>query len=149
MSQIKPVGIISVRCEFDQFQVQQILAASNKIASLDDVMSSVEIWRKSHAIAILKIFQETFGDFYVEDDILDCAEDDFEDMEELHEDWDELQDSCFFNSTTSSMLLDGDSECVSGISRIHNASELLAPITENINFENIFGSDIDMEDENI
>eukprot|EP00112_Aurelia_sp_Birch-Aquarium-sp1_P001184 Seg1121.25 transcript_id=Seg1121.25/GoldUCD/mRNA.D3Y31 product="hypothetical protein" protein_id=Seg1121.25/GoldUCD/D3Y31 len=86
LAEIKPVGIISVRCEFDQFQVKQILAASNKIVSLNDIMSMVEIWRKSHAIEVLKIFQETFRDFEIEDDILDCAEDDFEDVEELHED---------------------------------------------------------------
>eukprot|EP00112_Aurelia_sp_Birch-Aquarium-sp1_P019504 Seg483.13 transcript_id=Seg483.13/GoldUCD/mRNA.D3Y31 product="ATP-dependent DNA helicase Q-like 1" protein_id=Seg483.13/GoldUCD/D3Y31 len=105
LAEIKPVGIISVKCEFDQFQVKQILAASNKIASLNDIMSLVEIWRKSHAIEVLKIFQETFRDFDIEDGILDCAEDDFEDIEELHEDWDELQeDISVFNSTTSSML---------------------------------------------
>ena len=113
--------------------MQQIVAASNKIASLDDVMSSVEIWRKSQAITVLKIFQETFGDVDVGGDILDCAEDDFKGIKELHEDWEELQDSCYLNSTTSSMLLDEESEYVSGISRIHNVSQLVAPITENIN----------------
>ena len=56
------VSLPSAIIEFGSLQMQQVLDNCHKLFSLSDVTNNVDVWRKCHAIGILKVVNDVFGD---------------------------------------------------------------------------------------
>ena len=100
----KPVTSGTVFIEFDDIQISQILLHCESIFSVKDVFKVAEIWRYKHAKEILSILHEVFGDIDIQFDEIDFNEEDFEDMELVHDDWNQLQEENSFTSVTSTIM---------------------------------------------
>ncbi len=85
----------SLILEFTDFHVDQVLRKCHLLFELDDVLSHVEILRMKHAVNILTLINEVFGDVNV-DDVTDFTGPAAENMEEeLEDQWVQLRDdSC-------------------------------------------------------
>eukprot|EP00111_Clytia_hemisphaerica_P000838 TCONS_00002469-protein len=59
---VKQVSLPIMYFEFRHFHINQIMENIRKIFTIKDVYGKIEIWRRCHAVAILNIFQEVFGD---------------------------------------------------------------------------------------
>ena len=90
--------------EFDNLQINQVLKHCENIFTLNDLFKFVEIWRYRHAKEILRIFYEVFGD--VDIAFSDDDEEEFEDMEIVHDDWNDLQDTASSPISVSSTIMD-------------------------------------------
>ena len=128
----KLVSCSTVLYEFDNLQVQQLINNCEKIFTLRDIFKLAEIWRYNHAKKILSIFHEVFGDIDITFNEMDVEEEDFEDMEIVHNDWNEMQEnnSSFISvSTTLMEELDqtSDQSEISNV-QVGNESDLIAPI---------------------
>ena len=55
------VSCYNVLLEFNSFHIKQIVCNCHVLFSLRDVMDVVEIWRKQHAIAVMHVVAEVFG----------------------------------------------------------------------------------------
>lgn len=89
---------------------------------------------------ILSIFQEVFGNIDITFNEMDFDEEDFEAMEIVHDDWNELQEnSSSFISVSSTLMAElnqtdqTDQGEMSDV-QVGNESDLIAPITDNVNW---------------
>ena len=75
---------------FSDNQISQVMGNCDKIHSVADVKTYVEIWKEIHAHTIMGIISEVFED--VEEDLQNLVLDDFldEDAEDSDEDWNDL-----------------------------------------------------------
>lgn len=82
------VSCPNVLLELGDFFIAQVLENFHKIFDVKDVFRYVEVWRKEHAIAILNIISQCFGDVEL------VAELDIDLMEdvEVDMDWEGLRD---------------------------------------------------------
>lgn len=82
------VSCPNVLLELGDFFIAQVLENCHMIFDVQDVFRYVEVWRKEHAIAILNIISQCFGD------VDHVAELDIEIMEDvdIDMDWEELRD---------------------------------------------------------
>ncbi|XP_065069464.1 uncharacterized protein LOC135694586 [Rhopilema esculentum] len=114
LATVKPVGTTSVKFEFCNFQVHQIIAECMHIFSIEDIFLYVEIWRRNHAVQVLHLLYETFQDFEINLQDISCSDEESsgEQMEIIHEDWGILQHANTFNTTTSSLLALDESDNV-------------------------------------
>ena len=82
------VSCPNVLLELGDFFIAQVLENCRRIFDVQDVFRYVEAWRKEHAIAILNIISQCFGDVELVAELdLDFMEDVDIDM-----DWEELRD---------------------------------------------------------
>ena len=139
-SNFKPVSCSTMLFEFDSLQVQQLLSWCEKIFTFRDIFKLAEIWRYKHAKKILSIFQEVFGDIDITFNEMDFDEEDFEAMEIVHDDWNELQENSSSFISVSSTLMEElnqtdqtDQGEMSDV-QVGNESDLIVPITDNINW---------------
>ena len=137
-SNFKPVSCSTLLFEFDNLQVQQLLRQCEKIFTFRDIFKLAEIWHYKHAKEILSIFQEVFGDIDITFNENDFNEEDFEAMEIVHDDWNELQEnSASFVSVSSTLMEELDQTVDEGEMsdvQVGNESDLIAPISDNINW---------------
>ena len=101
--------------EFGLIQISQIIENASKLFSMMDIMNCVEIWRSEHALGVLEIFSELFGDIDMPElsmDFGDALEDDTVDS-----DWMNIRD----DSSAELLFLE---EC-SFAETTYNSTELL------------------------
>ena len=91
--------------EFNAFHVNQVIECCEKLFSVDDVLTSVEIWRHHYARGVVKIISDVFGDI---DTAQLLQEDDFLE-DSIASDWGEIRD----DSALVSMLDSQDLEDMS------------------------------------
>ncbi len=89
--QFLPVGSIGILFEFDHYQIEQVLANCTHLFTMNDIVSCVELWRNVHANMVYTILNEVFKDMDESVTLLLSVED-FEDMEVVEEDWEEIRD---------------------------------------------------------
>ena len=60
------VGVPNVFLEFSWLPIIQIIQTCHKLFTVEDVLKNVEIWRKTHAVAVLDAVAQVFGDITIE-----------------------------------------------------------------------------------
>jgi hypothetical protein len=89
---IKPVSYPNIYNEFGRHQAKQVLDNCDKLFTLSDVYSHVEIWHKVHANNILSILKEVFEDIDEEiGNLFDSSLDDSV-ISDINDDWVEIRD---------------------------------------------------------
>jgi len=56
------IAAVDIKHEFTLFHIQQVLDNCDKIKTLSDMESFVEVWRKEHSRGILDAIHRIFGD---------------------------------------------------------------------------------------
>ena len=111
------VSCPNVLLEFNSFHIKQIVRSCHVLFTLRDVMAVVEIWRKQHAIAVMHVIAEVFGDI---DTIELPAVDNWGAEQCRHEsvrpDWAQVRDD-------SSLLFMLDTRNLEGVSFLSETSE--------------------------
>lgn len=134
----KPVSCSTV--SFDNLQVQQLLSHCENIFTFRDIFKFAEIWRHDHAKKIFSIFLELFGDIDITFNEMVLEEKDFEDMEIVHDDWNEMQDNTssfilvmkIILSTLMEELDETVDQSEMSDVQVGNENELIAPIINKI-----------------
>ena len=89
---IKPVSYPNIYNEFGQHQIKQVLNNCDKLFTLSDVYSHVEIWHKVHGNNVLSILNEVFEDIDEEiGDLFDSSLDDSV-ISDVNDDWVQIRD---------------------------------------------------------
>ena len=57
-----PIVATTILQKFTRFNINQVLNHCNKLKTLKDIHTVVEVWRKEHATAILNAVNEVFAD---------------------------------------------------------------------------------------
>lgn len=125
----------NVLLELGDFFIDQVLDSCHKIFTVQDVFNYVEVWRQEHAISILKIISDCFGDIEL------VAELDFEplcdqdidtdmDWEEVRNDSSLMDMAESFNEDTDTDLTDWDDTVAAATSL--NRSSFLGSIVNNL-----------------
>ena len=81
------IGCPTKLLEFGAVQIQQVIDNTEHIHSISDVLKHVDIWKRKHAVSVLKIFDSTFND--IESPISDSDSED-EDFEDGNHEWVEM-----------------------------------------------------------
>ena len=110
------VSCPNVLLEFNSFHIKQIVRNCHVLFSLRDVMDVVEIWRKQHAIAVMHVFAEVFGDIDTSKLPVDISGAEQCQDESIRPDWAQVRDD-------SSLLFMLDTQDLEGISFLSNASK--------------------------
>ena len=98
-------GVPNAFVEFGWLQIIQIIQTCHKLFTVEDVLKNVEIWRKTHAVAVLDAVA-VFGDITIEHEMSMLAEDHQIDIEM---DWEEIRnDSSFCNQSFESYAFQFD-----------------------------------------
>ena len=99
------VGVPNVFLEFGWLQIIQIIQACHKLFTVEDVLKNVEIWRKTHAVAVLDAVAQVFGDITIEHEMSMLGEDQID----IEMDWEEIRnDSSFCNQSFESCAFQFD-----------------------------------------
>ena len=99
------VGVQNVFLEFGWLQIIQIIQTCHKLFTVEDVLKNVEIWRKTHAFAVLDAVAQAFGDITIEHEMSMLGEDQID--IEMH--WEEIRnDSSFYNQSFESYAFQFD-----------------------------------------
>ena len=69
------VGVPNVFLGFGCLQIIQIIQTCHKLFTVEDVLKNVEIWRKTHAVAVLDAVAQVFGDITIEHEMSMLGED--------------------------------------------------------------------------
>ncbi|XP_028413582.1 uncharacterized protein LOC114536425 [Dendronephthya gigantea] len=127
--QFLPVGSTGILFEFDHYQIEQVLANCDHLCSMDDIISCVELWRNTHANMVYTILNEVFQDMNG-DVLFSLSEEDFEDMEVVQEDWEEIRDD------TGRAELFGDSKFddLSNITEENSLNQSVGFDNDNVSF---------------
>ncbi len=110
----KQVLFPNVHMEFGSLQISQIIDNACKLFSVMDIMNCVENWRSEHALGVLNIFSEFFGDIDIPELAMDFDDDLVDDT--VDSDWMDIRD----DSSADQMSLQ---EC-SFLELSQNTSEL-------------------------
>ena len=111
------VSCPNVLLEFNSFHIKQIVRNCHVLFSLRDVMDVVEIWRKQqHAIAVMHVFAEVFGDIDTSKLPVDISGAEQCRDASIRPDWAQVRDD-------SSLLFMLDIQDLEGISFLSNASK--------------------------
>ena len=97
--------------QFGEYQIKQVLENCDKIFTLENVMLSVEIWNKKHAVSVFKIIKDLFQD--VKDNIAHSSSDS-ESEDEMPADnvlWNDIINDMSFLSLLDTSDWDADSSC--------------------------------------
>ena len=85
----------NVFAEFSSLQIDQIIQNRTKLFSVADMLHYVETWRREHALDILKILSQVFGDIDIEDLTVDLDDTDLDDTVDAN--WLDIRDDSFAN----------------------------------------------------
>eukprot|EP00112_Aurelia_sp_Birch-Aquarium-sp1_P008878 Seg199.13 transcript_id=Seg199.13/GoldUCD/mRNA.D3Y31 product="putative ATP-dependent RNA helicase R290" protein_id=Seg199.13/GoldUCD/D3Y31 len=90
--QFIPVGSSGILLEFGNYHINQVLQHCDHLFTMDDIITCIELWRNSHAKNIFLALNEVFRD--MEESCLSSltAEEDFENMDIVEEDWQNIRD---------------------------------------------------------
>jgi ATP-dependent DNA helicase RecQ len=126
------VSIPSAIIEFGSLQMKQILDNCNKMFSLGDVTSHVDVWRKCQAIGILKVINNVFGDIGDIDEVSQLEH--IEMDEDCPSIWNEtVEESSFLSFGDSQDFEVMESECtLESEESAHNSSSFLFNLTNTI-----------------
>ena len=83
----------NVLLEFGKDHIDQILNHADTIFTVDDIMESVDIWKKTHANDVLEIFGKVFADIDVP---VQCIEEEESDEDSPNEAISEIVDDPSF-----------------------------------------------------
>jgi len=61
-NQVSAISCPSFLLEFGNFHIAQVIENANVIASFNDILKVIEIWRLSHAVEIWKLMRNIFTD---------------------------------------------------------------------------------------
>ncbi len=87
-----PVGSNSILFEFDHYQIKQVIRHCHYLFCMEDILDHVELWRNTHANNVFIALKEVFGDMEDNNYASIISEEDFEDMELVEEDWEDIRD---------------------------------------------------------
>ena len=97
--------------QFEEYQIKQVLENCDKTFTLENVMLSVEIWNKKHAVSVFKIIKDLFQD--VKDNIAESSSDS-ESEDEMPADnvlWNDIINDMSFLSLLDTSDWDAGSSC--------------------------------------
>jgi hypothetical protein len=87
---VSTVGVQNIFLEFGWVQILQVEQTCHMLFTIEDVLENVEIWRKSHAIAILDSIAQVFGDIAITHEVSSPAENNIN----VEMEWEELKNDC-------------------------------------------------------
>lgn len=123
------VGVPNVFLEFGGFQIKQVLQSCHKLFTLEDVVTNVEIWRNQHAVGVLSVIAQVFGDIEVDTGLSTFIEDEMD----FEMEWEEVRDDPSFQSMMDSQDW--------GYCETDSSMESNAPIDNSGFFENFAMTD--------
>ena len=96
------VGVPNVFFEFGWLQIIQIMQTCHKLFTVEDVLKNVEIWKKTHAVALLDAVAQVFGDITIEHEMSMLGGDQID----IEMDWEEIRNySSFYNQSFESISI--------------------------------------------
>ena len=84
------VASVNMMHEFTPLQIKQVLDNCDKIKTLEQVETFVEVWRREHNREILSAIHQVFGDLHSSE--LEAPEREDEDIEEFAQEWADTRD---------------------------------------------------------
>ncbi len=87
-----PVGSTTILFEFDNYQINQILQNRAQLFNMQHIINKIELWRNIHANNVFLALNEVFDDMDKDCQPLLLSESDFEEMEVVVEEWEEIRD---------------------------------------------------------
>ena len=119
-----------------------------EIFSIKDVLNYAEIWRSMHAKEVLQLFNEVFDDMDLSPNDIEFNDEDFQNMEVVHDDWQDVRDDSDQLTLLTSTLLEVGDSVDDGQSEIcdRNISDILGSLADNVHVSQIHNSDIEMAD---
>lgn len=87
-----PVSSTAILFEFDHYQINQVLDNCDHLFDMNDIISCVELWRNIHANNVYVALSQVFEDMDSPNSSLLLSVEDFEDMEVVEEDWEEIRE---------------------------------------------------------
>ena len=103
-----PVGSPNVLFEFGYYQIEQVIKNCDHLFTFKDIVHHVELWRHAHVNNIFMALSETFNDMSEASVDILLTEEEFQDMEVVTEDWEDIRDDSILGGLLMNSLLNSE-----------------------------------------